>query len=316
MGYVSQTMLLFFCAIWLVGCTTAGSPIEDQPTDLPPPVTVVPQAAEATAPATATTAAATTNAETVATAADSAALPNIPPTRYTYEVVASFPHDANAFTQGLLFDGDVLYEGTGLYGESTLRRVALETGTVEQQIALPAEYFGEGIALIDDRIYQLTWREQTGFIYEKETFAQIGEFAYQTEGWGLTYDGTHLFLSDGSEQLYTIDPASMQVVDQVAVTYFDEVEQQRKAVVRLNELEYVNGEIFANIWQTNYIVRIAPATGNVTGIIDFTGLLPEEDRTASTDVLNGIAYRPTTDQLYVTGKKWPTLFEIHLIEEQ
>lgn len=238
-----------------------------------------------------------------------------PPIQYTYEIVATYPHDANAFTQGLFFDGPTLYEGTGLYGESTLRRVNLETGAVEQQISLPEAYFGEGIALVADRIFQLTWREQTGFIYDKETFTEIGNFSYPTEGWGITYDGANLIMSDGSSQLYMLDPESLTITDQISVTYFDPGVGARQPVVRLNELEYIEGEIFANVWQTNFIVRINPATGNVTGIIDLSGLLPATERTSTTDVLNGIAYRPETGQIYVTGKKWPKLYEVRFIKQ-
>lgn len=238
-----------------------------------------------------------------------------PPPRYTYEIVAAYPHDANAFTQGLFFDGPTLYEGTGLYGESTLRRVDLETGTVEQQIILPETYFGEGIALVADQIFQLTWREQTGFIYDKETFTEIGNFSYPTEGWGITYDGANLIMSDGSSQLYTLDPESLMITDQVNVTYFDPAVGTRQPVVRLNELEYIEGEIFANVWQTNFIVRINPKSGNVTGIMDLSGLLPAAERTSTTDVLNGIAYRPETGQIYVTGKKWPKLYEVRFIKQ-
>ncbi|MCB0061488.1 MAG: glutaminyl-peptide cyclotransferase [Caldilineaceae bacterium] len=314
-------VLLLLCVIWVSGCAGEESG-NDQPAARPTPATVAgEEPVSAPTVATVSPLAVPLTGATATDVADSAnthaaTLPDSPPIRYTYEVVATFPHDANAFTQGLLFDGDILYEGTGLYGESSLRRVELATGTVEQQIALPEQYFGEGIALIGDRIFQLTWREQTGFIFDKISFEQIGQFTYQTEGWGLTYDGSNLILSDGSDQLYTIDPTSMAVTDQVSVTYFDGADQQRKPLVRLNELEFINGEIFANIWQTNFIVRITPETGNVTGIIDLSGLLPAEDYTASTDVLNGIAYHPATDQLYVTGKKWPKLFEIRLIAEQ
>ncbi len=266
--------------------------------------------------ASALPATATPQAQPTAAPASIVATTSVPPTRYTYEVVATYPHDASAFTQGLLFDGDVLYEGTGLYGKSSLRRVDLTTGTVLQQIALPAEFFGEGIALVADRLYQLTWREQQGFIYDKSSFEKIGDFTYPTEGWGLTFDGTTLIMSDGSEQLFRLDPTTMQQIDQIAVSVYDVTERQRKAVYHLNELEYIGGEIFANIWQTDLIVRIDPQNGNVTGIIDLAGLLPAADRTPSTDVLNGIAFRAATEQLYVTGKNWPKLFEIRLIEEQ
>lgn len=240
---------------------------------------------------------------------------DLPPTFYTYQVIATFPHDATAFTQGLLFDQGQLYEGTGLYGESTLRRVELTTGAVEHQIALPDQYFGEGITIANGQIYQLTWQEQTGFIYDKTTFEQLGEFSYTTQGWGLTFDGNELIMSDGSDQLFFLDPNTMAVVKQLSVSIFDATDQSRKRVTQINELEYIEGEIFANIWQTDAIVRIDPATGNVNGVINLSGLLPTEERTATTDVLNGIAYLPEGNRLFVTGKKWPTLFEIQLIQQ-
>lgn len=237
------------------------------------------------------------------------------PQYYGYSVVATYPHDPDAFTQGLLFDGAQLIEGTGLYGASTLRRVDLATGAVVQQIALPEQYFGEGVAMIDNRLYQLTWQEGTGFIYDKTTLAQLAQFSYTTQGWGLTYDGTHLILSDGSDQLYFLDPTTRSVVSQVGVSLYDPTDRVRKAVFRLNELEYIDGEVYANVWQTDVIVRIAPQSGNVTGVIDLSGLLPAADRTPATDVLNGIAYLPNEQRLFVTGKKWPKLFEITLTEQ-
>ena len=239
-----------------------------------------------------------------------------PPIWYRYKVVAEYPHDANAFTQGLLFDQGVLYEGTGLYGESTLRRVDLASGAAEQMITLPDTYFGEGIAIVGNKIYQLTWRENIGFIYDKSSFEKLGEFTYATEGWGLTYDGRHLIMSDGTERLFFLDPTTMAVVEEQRVTMIDPVDQTRKAVVRLNELEYINDEIFANIWQTDIIVRIDPLSGTVQGVIDLSGILAPEDRNATTDVLNGIAYLSQENRLFVTGKKWPKLFEIKLIPQQ
>lgn len=233
-----------------------------------------------------------------------------PAPTYTYRVLAAYPHDPNAFTQGLQwFEGD-LYEGTGLYGRSSLRRVDLATGTVLQLVDLPAQYFGEGITVLGDRIFQLTWQEQTGFIYDRETFAQIGEFSYATEGWGLTYDGEHLLMSDGSATIYRLDTDSLDVIDQFDVRDGD------TPVVRLNELEMVGDELFANIWQTDRIARIDPVGGQVTGWIDLGGLLAQSPFPISgpVDVLNGIAYDAATDRLWVTGKLWPALFEIELVE--
>jgi len=229
---------------------------------------------------------------------------------YTYEVVSVFPHDPNAFTQGLVFDEEVLYEGTGLYGRSSLRRVDLESGAVLAQVILPDILFGEGITIVDDRIYQLTWREQTGLVYDKATFELQQQFTYPTEGWGITFDGTRLIVSDGTARLYFWDPESLTELGSV------EVYDETGAVVRLNELEYIQGEVFANIWQTDRIARIDPATGKVVGWIDLSGLLPAADRTAATDVLNGIAYWPESNRLFVTGKLWPKLFEIRLIPKE
>lgn len=231
------------------------------------------------------------------------------PTNYTYEVVAVFPHDPNAFTQGLLFDQGILYEGTGLYGESTLRKVDLTTGAVELQIELPEQFFGEGITIVGDRLFQLTWREGRGFIYDKQSFAKQAEFTYPTEGWGLTTDGDQLLMSDGSAQIYRLDAATLTLVETI------NVHDGQEPVVRLNELEFINGVIYANIWQSDRIAQIDPASGAVIGWIDLTGILPAADRTTSTDVLNGIAYLPDGDRLFVTGKKWPKLFEIRLIAQ-
>ena len=225
----------------------------------------------------------------------------------TYEVVNAYPHDPTAFTQGLIYHEGYLYESTGLYGESSLRKVALESGTVLQQVDLPPQYFGEGLTLWEDTLLQLTWREGTGFIYDLDDFSLLGQFTYPTEGWGLTQDGTHLIMSDGSHYLYFLDPQELQIVSQVEVTY------QGEAVERLNELEFIRGEVYAKIWLTDDIERIDPATGAVQGWIDLRGILPEELRTPTTDVLNGIAYDIEGDRLFVTGKNWPMLYEIRLI---
>lgn len=224
---------------------------------------------------------------------------------YTYHVVNAYPHDPNAFTQGLVFEDGVLYEGTGLYDRSTLRRVALETGTVLQQVALPGQYFGEGIVVWGDEIVQLTWQSNVGFVYDKDSFELLRSFDYTTEGWGITHDGTRLIMSDGTSTLRFWDPETLQVTGQVSV--YD----ASGPVTRLNELEYVQGEVYANVWQTDRIARIDPQTGQVVGWIDLTGLLGSARRSA--DVLNGIAYDAATDRLFVTGKLWPKLFEIELL---
>ena len=230
--------------------------------------------------------------------------------RYTYEVIHVYPHDRKAFTQGLLFADGVLYEGTGLYGQSSLRKVDLESGTVLQMELLNGRYFGEGLALFDERLIQLTWRAQIGFVYDRESFALNDQFAYPTEGWGLTQDGKRLIMSDGTSTLYFLDPETFAETKQL------QVHADGLPVNRLNELEWIQGEIFANIWQTDRIARIDPASGRVTGWIDLTGLLRMEDRLQGVDVLNGIAYDPATKRLFVTGKLWPKLFEIKLIEQK
>lgn len=228
---------------------------------------------------------------------------------YGYRIVAEYPHDLDAFTQGLQFVDGVLYEGTGRNGASSLRRVDLETGEVLQSVTLPEAYFGEGIIAVDDRIIQLTWQSNVGFIYDRESFARQGEFTYPTEGWGITYDGATLLMSDGTSTLYRWDPQTLQEVGRIEVT------DQGTPVVRLNELEMVNGEVWANVWQTDRIARIDPATGAVVGWIDLTGLLSAADRGGSEDVLNGIAYDAETNRLFVTGKLWPKLFEIKIVAQ-
>lgn len=225
----------------------------------------------------------------------------------TYEVVNTYPHDPTAFTQGLIYHAGYLYESTGLYGESSLRKVELETGEVLQRVELPANTFGEGLALWEDRLFQLTWQEGIGFIYALTDFAFLGQFTYPTEGWGLTHDGHQLIMSDGSHRLYFLNPETLQIVGDV------EVYNQGQPVERLNELEYINGEVFANVWLTDKIVRIDPASGEAVGWIDLQGILPEDLITPSTDVLNGIAYDPEENRLFVTGKNWPLLFEIRLV---
>lgn len=258
----------------------------------------------------------TTPASPTATASASlgpAASPSPPatggePPVYGYRIVNTYPHDPAAFTQGLDFDGGVLYEGTGNYGASWLRRVELETGAVLQQADLAEEYFGEGIVVLGDRIYQLTWQSQLAFVYDRETFKQLETHAYPTQGWGLTTDGERLIMSDGSNLLFFRDHETFAETRRVAVLDGDE------PVMALNELEWVGGEVWANVWLTDRIVRINPATGAVLGWIDLTGLLQPEDQAGRpVDVLNGIAVDETTGKLYVTGKHWPVLYEIELV---
>lgn len=228
---------------------------------------------------------------------------------YSYEIVAEFPHDPDAFTQGLVYADGVLYEGTGLYGRSSLRRVDLETGDILQFYALPDEYFGEGIALLDDKIYQLTWRSHVGFIYDQDTFDLLDEFHYPTEGWGLTHDGERLIMSDGTATLHFLDPQTLEETGSIQV-YDDQ-----GPVVHLNELEYIGGQVYANIWLTDRIARISPDTGQVTAWIDLSGLLGPDEPVHPDAVLNGIAYDQERDRLFVTGKFWPKLFEIELVPQ-
>jgi glutamine cyclotransferase len=224
---------------------------------------------------------------------------------YTYEIVNVYPHDPAAFTQGLVYHQGVLYESTGLNGSSSLRKVELETGRVLQRTSVPTQYFAEGLALFNGRLLQLTWQNQVAFVYDQQTFQQIGTFNYTGEGWGLAHDGQALILSDGSSQLRFLNPDNFQV--QRTLT----VRDRGRTVARLNELEYVKGEIFANVWYTDRIARINPANGNLVGWLDLTGLLTPQEG-AHADVLNGIAYDAATDRLFITGKLWPKLFEIRV----
>ena len=224
---------------------------------------------------------------------------------YSYDIVATYPHDPKAFTQGLVYTDGVLYETTGQEGESWLRKVELATGAVLQQHDIADEFFGEGMVIWGDQIVTLTWRGEKGFIFDKATFAPKGEWTYAGEGWGLTADDTQIFMSDGTAQIRKIDPATLQETGRI------DVKMNGKPVDKLNELEFVKGEIWANVFETDRIARIDPATGEVKGIIYLGGLLKPDER-RKTDVLNGIAWDKAGDRIFVTGKYWPKLFEIRI----
>jgi glutaminyl-peptide cyclotransferase len=223
---------------------------------------------------------------------------------YSFRVVNSYPHDPDAFTQGLIYRDGFLFESTGRQGHSTLRKVKLETGEVVQQVRLDAKYFAEGLASWGRRLIQLTWRSNVAFVYDEGTFSVENTFRFSGEGWGLTDDGSRLIMSDGSDTLRFLDPATFRERARVSVG------DGSTPVSNLNELEFVKGEIYANIWHTDRIARISPDSGRVVGWIDLTGLLPAVYQLESEAVLNGIAYDDRGDRLFVTGKLWPKLFEI------
>ncbi len=228
----------------------------------------------------------------------------VPPTQYTYQIVKTYPHNNTSFTEGLVFNDGALYESTGGYGSSSLRRVNLETGLVEQEILLPTQYFGEGLTIVNDSLVQLTWQNNIGFTYNKETFGLLGNFSYSTEGWGLTYNGSELIMSDGSSNLTFLDPVTYQKVGQVSV------HDGNATVTNINELEFINGDVYANIWQQQKIAIINPQTGTVKGWIELTGIYQSNN---PDDVLNGIAYDAQSNNLFVTGKDWPNIYQITII---
>lgn len=231
---------------------------------------------------------------------------DIVPLRNGYKVINSYPHDKEAFTQGLIYDNYRLYEGTGQESGSSLREVELETGNVIRQHNLESSLFGEGITVFRDRIYQVTWTTKVGFIYEKSTFKVINKIYYPTQGWGLTTIDNKIVMSDGTNVLNFFEPEMFTVVSTI------EVYDNERKVDQLNELEYINGEIWANIWMTDLIARIDPLTGKVLAYIDLKNILPESERRPDTDVLNGIAYDKSGKRIFVTGKKWPKLYEIRI----
>lgn len=230
---------------------------------------------------------------------------------YRFEVVNTYPHDGAAFTQGLVYHQGQLYESTGLQGQSSLRRVELETGRVLRKVDIPQQYFGEGLVLFNNKFIQLTWVSGVAFVYDFNSFEQVGSFRYSGEGWGITDDGQQLIMSDGTADLRFLDPTNFQEKRRVTV------KDNGRSINRLNELEYIKGEIWANVWYTDRIVRIQPATGNVIGWIDLAGLLATADNVGGrADVLNGIAYDAERDRIFITGKLWPKLFEVRVVEQR
>lgn len=225
---------------------------------------------------------------------------------YRADVVREYPHDTAAFTQGLIWHDGQLYESTGEVGTSGIRRVKLETGEVLQKRDLPPPHFGEGIAILGDKLFQLTWKTRSAFVYDLKTFAPRGEFTYDGEGWGLTTDGTQLIMSDGTPILRFVNPADFTVTRTLTVA------ENGTPVSNLNELEWVKGEVWANVWLTDKIARIDPESGAVLGYINLTGLLPQAVRTGREDVMNGVAYDAAGDRIFVTGKRWARLYEISL----
>lgn len=234
-------------------------------------------------------------------------LSDIEPVKYTYRVTNTFVHDPDAFTQGLLIDDNKLYESTGEKGQSTLRQVDLQSGKVLKSIDISSQYFGEGIGLINDEIFMLSWKERTGFVFDKNSFEQKRQFSYPTEGWGMTSNGEELIMSDGTFIIRFMDPESFTEIRNIKV--YD----QNGPVDYLNELEYINGDLFAVRWQTEQVYIIDPATGKVKGILDLEGIFDYSLYDRRIDVLNGIAYNKNKDRYYITGKWWPKLFEIQLV---
>jgi len=229
------------------------------------------------------------------------------PPEYTFRVIQAFPHDPTAYTQGLLYADGFLYEGTGLHGSSSLRKVRLETGEVVQRVDLAPEFFGEGITLLRNEILQLTWQSQTGFVYSASDFRLLRRFSYPGEGWGLATNGREVFMSDGTDEIRILDGNTLKEKRRL------KVHDGNVSIAQLNELEFVEGEIFANVWQTDRIARISPQDGRVVGWIDLKGILSPMYHLERDAVLNGIAYDPTAKRLFVTGKLWPRIFHIQLV---
>ena len=235
--------------------------------------------------------------------------PATPPTVpvYGYEIIHTYPHDPQAFTEGLFYLNGFLYESTGLEGHSSIRKEKLETGEVVQKVDVPPEYFGEGIVNWKTRLFSITWKTQVGFIYDLATLKVRSRFSYPGEGWALTQDGKRLIMSDGTPELRFLDPDTLKEKGRITVTY------EGKPVRNVNELEWVKGRIYANVWHTNMMIFIDPETGEITGIVNLTGLVSASDAVGPESVLNGIAYDAQHDRLFVTGKNWPKLFEIRVL---
>ncbi len=293
--FLLPTFVIFLCLLF-AACAQAA------PTATPLP-TAIPTATATTAPTETPTpeALATATAATTAQAVSEVEF-------FVPQVLSVRPHDTDAFTQGLLWYEGSLYESTGQVGESNVREVNPETGEVLRQIDVP-DVFGEGLALVDGRLIEITWRDEIAFVYDLETFSSVGSFTYTGEGWGLCYDGEKIVMSDGSANLFFRDPETFELIGQVPVTL------NGAPVTNLNELECVDDQVYANVWLTNSIMRIDAATGSVTAVIDATGLLtPEEAAQAgSNGVLNGIAYVPEDDVFFITGKLWPRMFEVQFV---
>ncbi|GEO10834.1 glutaminyl-peptide cyclotransferase [Segetibacter aerophilus] len=231
------------------------------------------------------------------------------PANINYNIVASYPHDTSSYTQGLIWQNNALYESTGLEGESRVMKVDLKNGKAEQSISIDPAVFGEGITILNDKIYELTWQSNVVYVYDAKTFKKIKEFAWDHEGWGITHNGKELIISTGDSNLYFVDPETFKLLRIVGVT------DNNGPVGNLNELEYVNGAVFSNIYLTDYIVRIDPSNGHITGRLDLSGLLEKSGKTVNKDngyVLNGIAFDSVKNSLYITGKKWPLLYEMKL----
>ena len=234
----------------------------------------------------------------------------LPAPEYGFRVIKTYPHDRSAFTQGLEYRDGVLYEGTGMTGRSSVRKVELATGRVLQKFDVPPPFFGEGITVLNQQILELTWQSQTGFVYDKSSLQLLRSFSYAGQGWGMTNDGRQIYMSDGSSEIRVWDPATLKEVRRITV------KDGSTPITQLNELEWVRGEIYANVWQTERIARISPADGKVLGWIDLTGILPKTERPDPDAVLNGIAYDAAGDRLFITGKLWPKIFEIKIVAKK